>query len=62
MLRNSRDSPVKFFEDNLYLPGSGERAVLPVLVAHMQNGCLDTYLLYVFLAVVAVILFLGVPA
>ncbi len=53
---------VKFFEEYLYLPVARGTCRAAGLVARMQNGCLDTYLLYVFLAVVAVILFLGVLA
>ncbi len=28
-------------------------------VSRFQNGCLDTYLLYVFVTVIALIIFLG---
>ena len=53
---------VKFFEEYLYLPLARGANRAAGYVARMQNGCLDTYLLYVFLAVVAVIIFLGVTA
>ena len=51
---------VKFFEEYLYLPIARGATRVAGGIARMQNGCLDTYLLYVFLAVVAVIIFLGV--
>ena len=51
---------VKFFEEYLYLPIARGATRVAGGIARMQNGCLDTYLLYVFLAVVAVIVFLGV--
>jgi formate hydrogenlyase subunit 3/multisubunit Na+/H+ antiporter MnhD subunit len=53
---------LKFFEEYLYLPLARGATRAAGFIARMQNGCLDTYLLYVFIAVVAVILFLGVAA
>jgi nicotinamide riboside transporter PnuC len=53
---------LKFFEEYLYLPIARGATRAAGVIARMQNGCLDTYLLYVFVAVVAVILFLGVAA
>ena len=53
---------LKFFEEYLYLPVARNATRVAGVIARMQNGCLDTYLLYVFLAVVAVIIFLGVTA
>jgi len=53
---------LKFFEEYLYLPVARTASRIAERVSHVQNGCLDTYLLYVFLAVVAVIVYLGVTA
>jgi len=50
---------LKFFEEYLYLPIARGATRASARIARIQNGCLDTYLLYVFIAVVAVILFLG---
>ncbi|MGB8219810.1 MAG: proton-conducting transporter membrane subunit [Methanoregula sp.] len=50
---------LKFFEKYLYLPIARGASRASARIARIQNGCLDTYLLYVFIAVVAVILFLG---
>ena len=50
---------LKFFEEYLYLPIARGATRATRGIARIQNGCLDTYLLYVFIAVVAVILFLG---
>jgi len=53
---------VAFFEEYIYRP-IGQAAMKGAsVVARMQNGCLDTYLLYVFIAVIGVIVFLGVVA
>ncbi|MGB8891755.1 MAG: hydrogenase membrane subunit, partial [Methanoregula sp.] len=51
---------VKFFEEYLYLPISRGATQAASFIVRMQNGCLDTYILYVFLAVVVVIVLLGV--
>ncbi|MFA6362472.1 proton-conducting transporter membrane subunit [Methanoregula sp.] len=50
---------LKFFEEYLYLPIARGATRATRGIARIQNGCLDTYLLYVFIAVVAIILFLG---
>jgi hypothetical protein len=50
---------LQFFEEYLYLPVARGATRAAKGIARIQNGCLDTYLLYVFIAVVAVILFLG---
>jgi formate hydrogenlyase subunit 3/multisubunit Na+/H+ antiporter MnhD subunit len=50
---------LKVFEEYLYLPVARGTTRLAGVISRMQNGCLDTYLLYVFIAVVAVIFFLG---
>jgi formate hydrogenlyase subunit 3/multisubunit Na+/H+ antiporter MnhD subunit len=50
---------LKFFEEYLYLPIARGAIRIAKRISRMQNGCLDTYLLYVFIAVVAVVLFLG---
>jgi len=53
---------VAFFEEYLYRPIGNAAMRGASVVARMQNGCLDTYLLYVFVAVIGVIVFLGVVA
>ena len=53
---------VAFFEEYLYRPIGRAAMKGASVVARMQNGCLDTYLLYVFIAVIAIIVFLGVLA
>jgi formate hydrogenlyase subunit 3/multisubunit Na+/H+ antiporter MnhD subunit len=53
---------VAFFEEYLYRPLGRAAMKGASVVARMQNGCLDTYLLYVFIAVIGVIVFLGVAA
>jgi hypothetical protein len=50
---------MKVFEEYLYLPLAQFTVRFATLVSRFQNGCLDTYLLYVFVTVIAVILFLG---
>jgi len=50
---------LKFFEEYLYFPIARGASRSARVIARMQNGCLDTYLLYVFIAMVAVLLFLG---
>ena len=50
---------LKFFEEYLYLPIARGATRIATRISRMQNGCLDTYLLYVFIAVVAIVLFLG---
>jgi formate hydrogenlyase subunit 3/multisubunit Na+/H+ antiporter MnhD subunit len=53
---------MKIFEEYLYLPIAGFTYRTASLVSRFQNGCLDTYLLYVFCTVLGLILFLGVIA
>ena len=50
---------MKVFEEYLYLPVARKTCRLATAVSRFQNGCLDTYLLYVFVTVVIVIVFLG---
>jgi formate hydrogenlyase subunit 3/multisubunit Na+/H+ antiporter MnhD subunit len=50
---------MKVFEEYLYVPVARAAARTGLVISRFQNGCLDTYLLYVFVTVVAVILFLG---
>ncbi len=50
---------IKFFEEYLYLPIARSSCAAAARIARLQNGCLDTYILYVFVTVVAIILFLG---
>ncbi|HNX17133.1 MAG TPA: proton-conducting transporter membrane subunit [Methanoregula sp.] len=50
---------LKFFEEYLYLPVARGAMKAAKKISRVQNGCLDTYLLYVFIAVIAVILYLG---
>jgi formate hydrogenlyase subunit 3/multisubunit Na+/H+ antiporter MnhD subunit len=50
---------MKVFEEYLYIPIARASARTGVAISRFQNECLDTYLLYVFVTVVAVILFLG---
>ena len=50
---------MKVFEEYLYLPAARQSYRLATGISRFQNGCLDTYLLYVFITVVAVIVFIG---
>lgn len=50
---------IRFFEEYLYLPIAKQALRLSGFIGRMQNNCLDSYLLYVFLTVIAVIVFLG---
>jgi formate hydrogenlyase subunit 3/multisubunit Na+/H+ antiporter MnhD subunit len=50
---------MKVFEEYLYLPAARCSLASAARISRFQNGCLDTYLLYVFIAVLAVIVFLG---
>jgi formate hydrogenlyase subunit 3/multisubunit Na+/H+ antiporter MnhD subunit len=50
---------MKVFEEYLYLPVARYSSAFALRVAGFQNGCLDTYLLYVFVTVIALIVFLG---
>jgi formate hydrogenlyase subunit 3/multisubunit Na+/H+ antiporter MnhD subunit len=50
---------MKVFEEYLYLPVARGSVRIATAISRFQNGCLDTYLLYVFVTVVAIIVFLG---
>ena len=50
---------LKVFEEYLYRPIAVQSMRVAQSVARFQNGCLDTYLLYVFITVIALIVFLG---
>lgn len=50
---------MRVFEEYLYLPVANAAYRTAAILARFQNGCLDTYLLYVFVTVVAIIVFLG---
>jgi hydrogenase-4 component B len=50
---------MKVFEEYLYLPVAQFSLRSATTVSRFQNGCLDTYLLYVFVTVIVIILFLG---
>jgi hydrogenase-4 component B len=50
---------IRVFEEYLYLPIAQQSLRIATKVARFQNGCLDTYLLYVFLTVIAIIVCLG---
>jgi formate hydrogenlyase subunit 3/multisubunit Na+/H+ antiporter MnhD subunit len=50
---------LKVFEEYLYRPIAQQSLHIANCVSRFQNGCLDTYLLYVFITVIALIVFLG---
>jgi NADH:ubiquinone oxidoreductase subunit 5 (subunit L)/multisubunit Na+/H+ antiporter MnhA subunit len=50
---------LKVFEEYLYRPIAEQTMKGACAVSRFQNGCLDTYLLYVFVTVIALIIFLG---
>jgi NADH:ubiquinone oxidoreductase subunit 5 (subunit L)/multisubunit Na+/H+ antiporter MnhA subunit len=50
---------LKVFEEYLYRPIAQQSMWLAKGVSRFQNGCLDTYLFYVFITVIALIIFLG---
>lgn len=50
---------IKVFEEYLYLPIARVSYQTATSISRFQNGCLDTYLLYVFLTVIAIIVYLG---
>lgn len=50
---------MKVFEEYLYLPAARITLAGAARISRFQNGCLDTYLLYVFVTVLAIIVFLG---
>jgi len=48
---------IKFFEERLYLPVAYAVSFISFQVSKMQNGKLDTYVLYVFIAVLTLMTF-----
>ena len=50
---------IRVFEEYLYLPIARRSVRVATAVSRFQNGCLDTYLLYVFLTVIAILVYLG---
>ena len=50
---------LKVFEEYIYLPIAMQFRRLATTIARIQNGCLDTYVLYVFITVIALLVFLG---
>ncbi|NMB79601.1 MAG: hydrogenase membrane subunit [Methanomicrobiales archaeon] len=50
---------IRVFEEYLYLPVARASMQGATAISRFQNGCLDTYLLYVFLTVIAIIVYLG---
>lgn len=50
---------LKVFEEYLYLPLARASLRAASQISRFQNGCLDTYLLYVFGTVLAIIIYLG---
>ncbi len=48
---------IKFFEERLYLPVACAVSLISSRVSRMQNGRLDTYVLYVFIAVLTLMTF-----
>jgi len=48
---------IKFFEERLYLPVAHAVSLVSSQVSRMQNGKLDTYVLYVFIAVLTLMTF-----
>jgi hydrogenase-4 component B len=50
---------LKVFEEYLYRPIAQHSMSITKSVSRFQNGCLDTYLLYVYVTIIALIIFLG---
>ncbi len=50
---------LKVFEEYLYRPIAEHSMKAGQRISQFQNGCLDTYLFYVFVTVIALIIFLG---
>ncbi|HNW38797.1 MAG TPA: hypothetical protein PKJ75_08085, partial [Methanosarcina vacuolata] len=48
---------IKFFEERLYIPVAYAVGLISSQVSRMQNGKLDTYVLYVFIAVLTLMTF-----
>jgi hydrogenase-4 component B len=50
---------IRVFEEYLYLPVARGSIRVASAVSRFQNGCLDSYLLYVFITVIAIVVYLG---
>jgi hydrogenase-4 component B len=50
---------LRVFEEYIYVPIAERFCRLATAVSRFQNGCLDTYILYVFVTVIALLVFLG---
>ena len=50
---------LKVFEEYLYLPVARASCRAAKAVSRIHNGCLDTYLLYVFVTVLVMVVWLG---
>jgi hydrogenase-4 component B len=50
---------IRVFEEYLYLPVAHQSVRIATAISRFQNGCLDSYLLYVFLTVIAILVYLG---
>ena len=50
---------LKVFEEYLYVPAARLGIRFATGIARFQNGCLDTYILYVFVTVIALLVYLG---
>jgi hydrogenase-4 component B len=50
---------IRVFEEYLYLPIAHQTLRITTMAARFQNGCLDTYLLYEFFTVIAILIYLG---
>ncbi|MDD1724231.1 MAG: hydrogenase membrane subunit [Methanospirillum sp.] len=50
---------IRFFEEYLYLPAAGFICQYASRISGLQNGSVDRYVLYVFIAVVALVIMVG---
>jgi hydrogenase-4 component B len=50
---------LKVFEEYLYIPAAQQAVRIANGISRFQNGCLDTYILYVFVTVIALLVYLG---
>jgi hydrogenase-4 component B len=50
---------LKVFEECIYVPAAQRAVRLSIAISRFQNGCLDTYILYVFVTVIALLVYLG---
>ena len=55
----ARMSLIRFFEEYLYLPVAGGALAISSLVRRFHEGTLDTYILYIFVSIVILVLGLG---